>query len=235
MAKIDTYTITGRKAGQTSLPKEAFGVKPNAFLMAQAVRAYLGNQRQAPAKTKSRGEVICSKRKIWRQKGTGRARHSSRNAPIFVKGAVAHGPTGEQNYRQTLSRKMKRLALRSALTSKLKNKEVIVLQGLKEVKGKTKEMERIVSSFQRPVASVKEKKGKAKHKKRMNKMTIVLPEVWEKVIRAGRNIPYLSFLQAKQLNTYQILNGGVLIFAKESLGVLKEVFSRHSESRRKSG
>ena len=91
MPSLDVYSTSGKKTSTTSVKKKFFEAKINSSLMAQAIRVYLSNQRQAPAKTKSRGEVKVTKKKVWRQKGTGRARHGSRNAPIFVGGGKAHG------------------------------------------------------------------------------------------------------------------------------------------------
>lgn len=203
MPATDIYNTKGEKTGKLNLPKEIFDAKINPVLMAQAVRVYLANQRQAPAKTKHRGEVAYSTRKLYRQKGTGKARHGAKSAPIFVKGGVTHGPEGVQNYELKLNQKMKKAALKSALTGKLEDKEIIIMEGLEKLKGKTKEMAKIIS-------------------KKDKKLSIVLPEIWEKVIRAGRNISHLNLLQAKQLNTYEVLNGGMLIFAKESIEVLEK-------------
>ena len=208
MAKVDIYDLKGKKSGQATLPKEIFEAKINKPLMAQAVKVYLGNQRKARAKTKTRGEIRGSTRKIYRQKGTGRARHADRYAPIFVGGGVAHGPTGKENYQRKMSKKMRHLALFSALTSKLKVKEIMVISGLAKVKPKTKEMAKSLFSLQ----------------KEKCKISVVLPETLENVIRAGKNIPNLNLIQAKQLNTYQVLNAGQLIFMKESIIVLKKVF-----------
>lgn len=212
MPTVDVYSISGKKLSKISLPKDIFAVEINKKLIAQAVKVYLSNQRQANAKTKTRSEVNFSTRKIWKQKGTGRARHGAKSAPIFVKGGRAHGPTGEQNYKLKLSQTMKQKALISALTQKLKNNQLIVIKGLEKIKGKTKEMEVIMSKVNPPAGGPKSKV----------KITIILPKVWENVIRAGRNIPYLNFLQIKQLNTYEVLNGGILVFTKESIEALKE-------------
>jgi large subunit ribosomal protein L4 len=131
MLKVDVYNHKGEKTGSLSLPKEIFGQKINNKLLAQAVRVYRGRKRKASAKTKSRSEVVASKRKIWRQKGTGRARHGSRNAPIFVKGGVAHGPTGKQNFTKKLSKKMKKAALKSALATKAGDKKISNLKNVR--------------------------------------------------------------------------------------------------------
>jgi len=214
MLKIDCYTFAGRRSGQLNLPKGIFGAPINEQLMAQAVRVYLSNQRRALAKVKTRGEVRGSRRKIWRQKGTGRARHGDRYAPIFVGGGRAHGPTGEQNYRLKMSKKMKRQALFSALTSKLKNKQIIVVRGLMKIEPKTRKMNKIINYL----------KLEKKKEKSNPKILLVLPGILENVIRAARNIANLELAQANQLNTYQVLNSDRLIFMEESIKKLKETF-----------
>ena len=138
MPKTNLLGLTGRKVGQINLPSEIFGAKINEPLMAQAVQAYLSNQRKAKAKAKHRGEVTGSRRKIWRQKGTGRARHGDRYAPIFVGGGVAHGPTGEENYSLKLTRKMRRVALISALSAKWKEQKILFVENLGTIEPKTK-------------------------------------------------------------------------------------------------
>lgn len=213
MPKVNVYNTKGETTGKVTLPKEVFGAKINEQLMAQAVRVYLANQRRARAKTKARGEVIGSGRKIYRQKGTGRARHGDRYAPIFVGGGIAHGPRGEVK-RLKMPKKMKRLALFSALTSKLKAKNVIVMKGLEKIKPKTKEMTKMMQNL----------KCKMKNGKLREKISLVLPEKIESVVRAARNIANLKLIQANLLNTYEVLNGGKLIFARDSIKKLKETF-----------
>lgn len=214
MAKADLYLSTGKKSGQISLPKEIFGVKVNKPLMAQAVRVYLSNQRRAGARAKNRGEVSGSRRKIWRQKGLGRARHGDRYAPIFVGGGKAHGPDGLQNYQLKLSKKMRRLALFSALTSKLKKGEIIFVKDLAKIEPKTKIMAGILEKLFQG----------AKWEGKKQKATLVLPSVRENLIRSGKNIKDLGLVQAKLLHPYQILNGGKIIILEESLKVMKETF-----------
>ncbi len=207
MPKVNVLNLQGKKVSSIELPKEIFDAKINKDLMAQAVRVYLSNQRKARAKAKRRSEVKGSRRKIWRQKGTGRARHGDRYAPIFVGGGVAHGPTGEENWKLKLTKKMRRAALFSALTSKLKTDEIKVVKGLEKVKPKTKEMAQVLKKLA--------KEGK---------LTIVLSEKTENVILGARNIKGVSLVQASLLNTYQVLNGGTLILMKESIDKLKETF-----------
>jgi large subunit ribosomal protein L4 len=224
--QIDVLTTSGRKLKKLSLPPAIFAAKINPSLMAQAVRVYLSNQRQAPAKTKRRGEISLSGAKIYKQKGTGRARHSDRKPGIFVKGAKAHGPTGEQNFKLTLSKKMKKQALFSALTSKLKDGEILVVAGLEKIEPKTQKLSAIINKLKtrNSPASPRLSRGRAKLKTKTqtSKLTIILPEVMENIIRAGRNIPQINLKQAKLLNTYRVLNAGQLVFMPESIAVLKE-------------
>ncbi|PIU33131.1 50S ribosomal protein L4 [Candidatus Shapirobacteria bacterium CG07_land_8_20_14_0_80_39_12] len=205
MPKVDLYTLSGTKSGQMELPKEIFAAKINEPLMAQAVRVYLSNQRKAQAKVKSRGEIAKTTAKWFRQKGTGRARHGARSAPIFVGGGVAHGPTGEQNYQLKMPKKMKKQALFSALTSKFKTNEVLVIKDLAKIEPKTKKMKTILEKLAKD-----------------NKATIILSEKLENVARAARNLKGLNLSQANQLNPYEVLNGGQLIFMKEAVEKLKE-------------
>lgn len=207
MPKINIYNITGKKSGQVTLPREIFAAKINGQLMAQAVRVYLSNQRKAHPKVKTRGEVAGSGRKIWRQKGTGRARHGDRYAPIFVGGGVAHGPTGRENYQLKMSRRMRQQALFSALTSKFKDGEIVVVQGLAKIEPKTKKMIKILKTLGQD-----------------QKLTIILPGIVENVTRAARNIKGVNLTKANLLNTYEVLNGGKLIFMKESIDKLKEIW-----------
>jgi large subunit ribosomal protein L4 len=209
MPKADLYSLAGKKTGQVNLPKEIFSAKINEPLMTQAVGVYLSNQRKAGAKTKTRGEVKGSRRKIWRQKGTGRARHGDRYAPIFVGGGRAHGPTGKENYQRKMSKAMKRKALFSALTSKLKEKELIVIKGLTKIEPKTKVMAKTITNL-----PLKEKK----------KILLILPEVLENVLRAGRNLARVDLVQAHQLHPYLVLNHDQLILMEESLEKMKEVY-----------
>ena len=183
-----------------------FGAKINQNLMAQAVRVYLANQRLANAQTNRRGDVKVTKAKVWRQKGTGRARHGSRNAPLFVGGGKAHGPTGTQNYTLKFPQKMKQLSLFSALTSKLKNKEIFVVDGLDKVKAKTQAFDKI---FQKLVSQPR-------------KLLLMLDKTNPTIKRGSGNLEYLKLTLATSLNTYQVLNTRHLIFTKEAIKALEK-------------
>lgn len=201
--KTDIYDIKGEKIGQTELPKDYFGVKINPGLMAQSVSIYLSNQRKALAKTKTRSEVDRTKAKWFRQKGTGRARHGSRSAPIFVGGGVAHGPRGIQNWEKKLPAKMKKQALAGALTTKLQEGDTVVMEGLEGLEGKTKQ-----------IAGLLEKLfGR-------EKALLVTDKKLVSLARASRNIPYLQIRQANSLNAYEILNGGKILLTTEAVKFL---------------
>jgi large subunit ribosomal protein L4 len=210
MPKADLLTISGERAGKLDLPKEIFAAQVNPPLMAQAVRVYLANQRRAQPKTKTRSAVNRTKAKWYRQKGTGRARHGSRAAPIFVGGGVAHGPTGEQNYQLKMAKKMKKAALFSALTSKFKNGDILLVKGLDKVRPKTKRMAEILKKFQ--ISNSK------------FQILLVLPKPLKNLILAARNLKNLEIVKAADLNTYHVLANEKLIFLPESIEKLKEVF-----------
>ncbi|HUW21334.1 MAG TPA: 50S ribosomal protein L4 [Candidatus Bathyarchaeia archaeon] len=214
MPEVDIYASDGQKKGKLNLPREIFAAKVNSVLLAQAVRVFLSNQRCAKAKVKTRGEVAGSGKKIWRQKGTGRARHGDQYAPIFVGGGVAHGPTGRENYSLKLSRRMRREALFSALTAKLKADEILVVEGLEKIKPKTKEIDQLFKKIL----------GKKK------KISLVLPGVLDNLVRGSRNIGKIRLVQANLLNAYQVLNGGSLVLLPESIQVIEKTFLKDKSS-----
>ncbi len=208
----DVFNTAGRAVSKVSLPKEIFGTKVNNKLMAQAVRVYLANQRMGTAASKTRGEVTGSTRKIWRQKGTGRARHGSRKAPIFVGGGVVFGPR-VRDYSLKMPQKMRRAALFSALTLKNQSGEIKIISGLEKIMPKTKNM-----------AIILKKLGNEKKKN----ILLVTPNAskngFENVYRAGRNIGGLKIVKADLVNTYEVLNNKGIILMKETIDVLKNHF-----------
>jgi large subunit ribosomal protein L4 len=195
--------LDGKAAGFVTLPAELFGAKINNQLMAQAVRVYLANQRGGHASTKTRGEVEGSTRKIYKQKGTGKARHGGIRAPIFVGGGIVFGPR-TRDYSLGFPQKMRRVALASALTSQLKNKNIIVVSGLSDVT-KTK----IVAGALIAVGATR-------------KTLLVTAKDSGIVVRAGRNIEGVDILPVSDLNTYSVLMYSKLVFMKEAIGELKK-------------
>lgn len=206
---VQIFTATGASAGTMQLPREIFGAEINKNLIAQAIRVYRANQRTGTASTKSRGEITASTRKIWRQKGTGRARHGALSAPIFVGGGVAHGPK-PKDYSLKFPKKMKKIALICALSSKLKDGQIKVLTGFEKIEPKTKNVAALLKKL-----GLKDKK-----------ILLVAPDGIKKgyanVYKASRNIEGINILSAKTLNAYEVLDSRQILFMKQSIDTLKE-------------
>lgn len=208
---IDVYDLKGKVVEEISLSKEMFGSTVNNALVAQAVRVYLANQRSGSASTKTRGEVRGSTRKIWRQKGTGRARHGGIRAPIFIKGGIALGPK-PRDFSLQFPKNMRRKALFSVLSQKYKDGEIKIVKGLEKIPPKTKSFASVVGYL------------KVDPKKRV---LLVLPQISESrhVVKAARNIQGVSYMQASQLNTYEVLHSSVLLFTKDALSLAEKTFA----------
>ena len=209
----DVYNTAGKIVSRIDLPKEVFGAKINKVLMAQAVRVYLANQRRGTASTQSRGEVTGSTKKIWKQKGTGRARHGSRKAPIFVGGGVVFGPK-PRDYSLKLPKKMKKVSLFSALSSKQNTGSIKIITGLEKIEPKTKEMNSILKNL-----GFEQKK---------RKILLVAPgsakNGLENLYRASKNLEGIDVINAGFINTYEVLKAKSLILMKDSIDAIKENF-----------
>ena len=200
--KAPVVGLDGKTAGSITLPEELFAAKVNKQLMAQAVRVYLANQRGGHASTKTRGEVEGSTRKIYKQKGTGKARHGGIRAPIFVGGGIVFGPR-PRDYSLGFPQKMKHVALASALTEQLKKQNIIIVSGLSGVT-KTK-----------AVASMFTAVGAKR------RTLLVTAKESALVVRAGRNIEGVDILPASDINTYSVLMHGKVVFMKEAIREMK--------------
>lgn len=200
---IPVYSLTGRASGLLTLPKEIFGQEINTKLLAQAVRVYAANKKTFTASTKTRGEVRGSTAKIYRQKGTGRARHGAITAPIFVGGGIVFGPKPRKVILD-LPKKMKRKALISALSAKAKDKEMVGLTGLEKATGKTKQIADLLEKL-------KIKSG-----------LFVTGQKLDSVVRGVRNIPGVSVLPANQLNAYEALKHQKLLLTKDAVEALSK-------------
>lgn len=209
--EIPVYNLKGEEEKKLVLPKEIFSVEVNPKLLAQYVRVYLANQRQGTASTKTRGEVAGSTRKIYRQKGTGRARHGSIKAPIFVGGGVVGGPK-PRDYHLSLTKKQKRKALFAALSLQLKAKNICGLSSSAlKIAPKTKNIDQFLKTFK--ISS--------------QKIMFVLPKMEKNnLLLAAANISNVSFSDVFSLNAYQILNQEKIIFMEEALPVLEKHFLR---------
>jgi large subunit ribosomal protein L4 len=210
--KQSVYDIKGKVSESINLPEEIFGVKINKTLMTQAVRVYLANQRRGTLSTKSRGDVKISTRKIYRQKGTGRARHGAASAPIFVGGGIAFGPK-PRDFSLKLNQSMKRVALFSALTSKLKDGEIKIVTGLEKIEPKTKKMVDVIKKL--------ELDGKK------SQVLLVMAKSGsdsKNVIKAARNIKGVTVMGSNLINTYEVLSNKRILFMKDAIDGLKETF-----------
>lgn len=207
MAKVTMLNMAGAEAGTLELNDEIFGIDPNQFAVHAVVKNYLANQRQGTQSAKNRGEVRGGGRKPFRQKGTGRHRQGSTTDPSQVGGGVAFAPK-PRDYRYTVNKKIKRLAMKSALSSKVGENEIIVLDALTFEAPKTKEMVKVLSNI---------KAGK--------KSLIVMAEKDENVIKSAANIPGVRTALVSTMNVYEIINHNSFIITKEAVKKIEEVYS----------
>lgn len=207
MPKVDVYNIKGQKVGDINLSDEIFAVEVNPVAMHSAVVNILANARQGTQSTKTRAEVRGGGRKPWRQKGTGRARQGSIRSPQWMGGGVALGPK-PRSYRYTLPKKVKRLALKSALTTKVLENDIIVLDDLKLDALKTKEMVKVLDNLNVDSSAL-----------------IVLPEVDKNVVLSARNLQNVKTATTNTINTYDILRFNKFIVTKDAVAKIEEVYA----------
>jgi len=207
------YNQKGEKVGQADLPAEIFEVAMNKDLVHQAVVTQMANARQVLAHTKDRSEARGGGRKPWQQKGTGRARHGSIRSPIWRGGGVTFGPTKERVFAKKINKKMKRKALLMALSSKIKDQEMILLDKLEIAEAKTKQMVEVINNL------------KKKIKKDLDKGTlIVLVERESKIVRATRNIPKIKVIRADSLSVLDVLSCKYLLMPQGAIEVIKKTY-----------
>lgn len=204
---VSVYGLDGKTSGKIALPPEIFGEKENPKLVAQAVRVYLANQRMGTSSTKTRGEVNGTTKKVYRQKGTGRARHGAAKAHIFVGGGIAFGPK-PRDLALSMPKKMKRKALFSALSSKLSQEKVLVVD-FEKASGKTKEVAAALKSM-----SLTERKN----------VMVVVDKNLENVKKASRNIKNVTVESVSNLNAYGVSRSSSVLFVKSTIEGLKETF-----------
>jgi large subunit ribosomal protein L4 len=210
--KTQIYNIKAEKVGEATLPKEVFDTKVSEKLISQAIRVYLANQRSSYAKAKTRSDVAGTRQKVYAQKGTGRARHGNRTAPIFVGGGSAMGPDGLQNYKLKLSKKMKIVAINSILTKFAQDKKIIIIDSFEKLNPKTKEGINLIAGLQ----AADEVLSKS------SKVGIINTETFSNVKRAFGNISGVNLLSLKSLNVYDLSNQNFLIFSQDSLDILSK-------------
>lgn len=207
MPKLAVLNMAGENVGEIELSDAVFGIKPNTAAMHAAVVNYLANQRQGTQSTLTRSEVSGGGCKPWRQKGTGHARQGSIRAPQWRHGGVALGPK-PRDYSYTINKKVKRLAIKSALSSKAVANEIKVLDSINLDEFKTKKIVEMLNAIE---------SGK--------KVLIVMPSVDEKVVVSARNIPGVKTTIAGSLNVYDILNCDTFVVLKDAVTAIEEVYA----------
>ncbi len=207
MSQITVFDMAGNKVGDTELNDAVFGIAPNKNLMHAMVVCYLANQRQGTQSTLTRTEVSGGGRKPWRQKGTGHARQGSTRAPQWVHGGIALGPK-PRDYSYSLNKKEKRLAMKSALSTKVLDSNLVVVDAIKTEEFKTKTMVEMLKALN--------VEGKA---------LIVTAEADKKVVKSAGNIPGVKTATVGTLNVYDILNYDKFIVAKDAVAKIEEVYA----------
>ncbi len=207
MATVKVFDMTGAEVSETELSDAVFGIEPNVSVMHAAVVNYLANQRQGTQSTLTRTEVRGGGRKPWRQKGTGNARQGSIRAPQWRHGGVALGPK-PRSYRYTLNKKVRRLAMKSALSQKVLEGNLIVLDTLTMDEYKTKTIAAMLKALN------VEKKA-----------LLVTADADQKVYKSASNLPGVKTAHVGTLNVYDILNGGKFIVAKNAIAKIEEVYA----------
>ena len=207
MPTVSVFDISGKKVSDIELADGIFAIEPNMYAMHLVVVNYLANQRQGTQSTRTRSEVSGGGKKPWRQKGTGRARQGSTRAPQWYHGGIAHGPK-PRTYGGDINKKVRRLAMKSALSSKVAGDELVVLDSFKLDAIKTKEVAKVLGALNT---------GK--------KTLIVLPEKDDVIYRSARNIAGVKVSLVNTLNVYDILNCDTILVLKDAVAKIEEVYA----------
>ena len=207
MPKTFVFDMSGKQVGEIELSAAVFGVEPNAAVVHDVVKNHLANCRQGTQSALTRAEVSGGGRKPWRQKGTGRARQGSTRAPQWTHGGIVFAPK-PRSYAYTLNKKVKRLALKSALSAKAAENNIVVIDAIKMDSIKTKTF----ANFLNAVGAEK-------------KPLVVTAEADQIVVKSGRNIPGCEVTFANLLNVYDIVNANKLVVDKAALAKIEEVFA----------
>ncbi|MBQ9136439.1 MAG: 50S ribosomal protein L4 [Lachnospiraceae bacterium] len=206
MAKVSVYNMNGKEVGTIELNDAVFGVEVNEHLVHMAVVQQLANNRQGTQKAKTRSEVSGGGRKPWRQKGTGHARQGSTRSPQWTGGGVVFAPV-PRDYSFKLNKKEKRAALKSALTSKVNDSKLIVVDELKLDEIKTKNFQTVMDNLN------------------VNKGLVVLAENDANVVLSARNIPTVQTTLTNTLNVYDVMKAGTVVLTKDAVSKIEEVYA----------
>lgn len=200
---VAMYSLLGKETGTFDLPKSIFGAEVNRALLNQALRVYINNLKGHHSNTKTRGEVEGSTRKIYAQKGTGRARHGGVRAPIFVGGGIAHGPKSRKGTLD-LPKKMKKAALISALSQKHLDKDIYAISGLEKATGKTSEVSKFLKGLGKKSVLIVAEKGS------------------EMMVRGMQNIKGINLISSEDINTFEVIKAQSLVFTKGAVEALEK-------------
>ena len=206
MANVAVYNMEGKEVGTIELNDSVFGVEVNEHLVHMAVVQQLANNRQGTQKAKTRSEVSGGGRKPWRQKGTGHARQGSTRSPQWTGGGVVFAPT-PRDYSFKMNKKEKQLALKSALTSKVNDSKLIVVDELKMEAIKTKEFKAVMTNLN------------------ANKALVVMAEKDENVVMSAKNIPDVTTTLTSTINVYDIMKAGTVVLTKDAVAKIEEVYA----------
>ena len=206
MAKVAVYNMEGKEVESMELNDAIFGVEVNEHLVHMAVLQQLANKRQGTQKAKTRSEVSGGGAKPWRQKGTGHARQGSTRAPQWKHGGVVFAPV-PRDYSFKLNKKEKRIALKSALTSRVQENKLIVVDELKFDEIKTKNFKKVMENL------------------KVDKAYVVLNENDEKVVKSARNLPNVQTALTNTINVYDVMKGGTVILTKDAVKTIEEVYA----------
>ena len=206
MPKANLYDMAGKQIGEIELSEAIFGIEPNEAVVHEVVKNHLANCRQGTQSALTRAEVSGGGKKPWRQKGTGHARQGSTRAPQWTHGGIVFAPK-PRTYRYTINKKVRRLALKSALSAKAAEGAILVVDGLKLPEIKTKAMQDFLNA-----AGV-------------TKSVVITPEVEKNVVLSARNIPGVVTTTAKILSVYDIVNAKQLVIDKAALAIIEEVYA----------
>ena len=207
MPIANVFNMAGEKIGEIELSEAIFGIEPNKNVLHDCVKNHLANCRQGTQSALTKGEVSYTTKKPWRQKGTGHARQGSTRAPQWTHGGIVFAPK-PRSYSYVLNKKVKRLAMKSALSAKAAAGEIIVIDSIKMDSIKTKDFRAFLNAV-----------------KADGKSLVVTPAKDETIVKSARNIPSVVTSMANLINVYDILNAKYLVLDKEALAVIEEVFA----------
>lgn len=217
--KTKLFNQLGEELSDITLPDKVFGLKVNTDLISEVLRIQLANSRKVLAHTKDRSEVRGGGKKPWRQKGTGRARHASIRSPIWKGGGVTFGPTKDRNFSRKVNKKTKRKALFMALSSKIQDKEFMVLDHIKLEKPKTKLAAESIKKFSPRLDGFRTSKNKS------DSILLVIPSLNKELQVAFNNIKFANIISADSLNIRDVLVNKYLVLLKDSIPVIERTFN----------